>query len=95
MNSGRDAELLAACYVNSLRLAASLGCRSIAFPSISTGAYGYPIAEASRIALTAIRDYVRANPTDFDVIEFVTFSASDEGIYHRVYSEISSPGPSR
>ncbi|HEX3572894.1 MAG TPA: O-acetyl-ADP-ribose deacetylase [Acidobacteriaceae bacterium] len=87
-NGGRDAELLAACYTNSLSLAAELGCRSIAFPSISTGAYGYPIAEASRIALTAIREYVSANPSAFDLIELVTFSASDEPIYQQVYSEV-------
>jgi O-acetyl-ADP-ribose deacetylase (regulator of RNase III) len=84
---GRDAELLGACYANSLRVAAELGCRSIAFPSISTGAYGYPIAEASRIALTAIREYVAANPDAFDLIELVTFSSSDERVYQRAYAE--------
>ena len=88
MNGGRDAELLAACYANSLQLAAELGCRSIAFPSISTGAYGYPIAEASRIALTAIRDSITANPEAFDLIEVVTFSASDERVYQQTYSEL-------
>jgi O-acetyl-ADP-ribose deacetylase (regulator of RNase III) len=83
MNGGRDAELLAACYTNSLSVAASLGCRSIAFPSISTGAYGYPIEEASRIALTAIRDYMATNPAAFDLIEVVTFSERDERVYQR------------
>ena len=91
MNGGRDAELLAACYANSLRLAATLGCRSIAFPSISTGAYGYPIAEASRIALTTIRDFVDANPDAFDPIEVVTFSTSDERVYQQTYSEVFNP----
>jgi O-acetyl-ADP-ribose deacetylase (regulator of RNase III) len=95
MNGGRDAELLAACYANSLRLAASLGCRSIAFPSISTGAYGYPIAEASRIALGTIRDYVAANPDTFDVIELVTFSPSDERIYQHAYNELFAPSTLR
>jgi O-acetyl-ADP-ribose deacetylase (regulator of RNase III) len=95
MNGGRDAELLAACYANSLRLSASLGCRSIAFPSISTGAYGYPIVEASRIALGAIRDYVAANPDAFDLIELVTFSPSDERIYQRAYNELFAPSTLR
>ena len=87
MNGGRDAELLASCYTNSLRAAAELGCRSIAFPSISTGAFGYPIHDASRIALRAIRDYVAANPDSFDLIELVTFSESDHKTYTRAYQE--------
>jgi O-acetyl-ADP-ribose deacetylase (regulator of RNase III) len=88
MHNGREPELLAACYSNSLRVAADLACRSIAVPSISTGAYGYPVEEASRIALHAIRDYVAANPTAFDLIELVTFSEGDERIYQRVCSQI-------
>ena len=88
MNGGRDAELLAQCYSNSLTAAADRGCRSIAFPSISTGAYGYPVHEASRIALSAIRDYVAAHPDAFELIEVVTFSSADERAYERAYSEI-------
>jgi O-acetyl-ADP-ribose deacetylase (regulator of RNase III) len=95
MNAGRDAELLANCYTSSLRAAADHACRSIAFPSISTGAYGYPIDEASRIALAAIRDYVQANPSVFDLIEVVTFSASDERIYQRAYNELFAPAALR
>jgi O-acetyl-ADP-ribose deacetylase (regulator of RNase III) len=87
MSGGRDAELLASCYTNSLRTAAELGCRSISFPSISTGAYGYPVHEASRIALSAIRDYVAANPTTFDLIELVTFSEADYKAYGRACRE--------
>lgn len=91
MHGGRDAELLASCYRNSLDLAHSLGCRSIAFPSISTGAYGYPVEEASRTALAAIRDYTAANPDAFDLIELVTFSERDERVYQRAHSEIFPP----
>jgi O-acetyl-ADP-ribose deacetylase len=93
MHNGREPELLAACYQNSLRAAAELACRSIAFPSISTGAYGYPVEEASRIALTSIREYVAANPTAFDLIELVTFSERDERVYQRVRSEIGAGSP--
>lgn len=50
-----EAELLAACYVNSLRLAEENRLRSIAFPAISTGAYGYPVEEAARIAVESVR----------------------------------------
>lgn len=88
MNGGRDAELLASCYTNSLRAAAERGCRSIAFPSISTGAYGYPVVDASRVALTAVRDYVADNPGAFEVIELVTYSAGDERVYQQAYESL-------
>ena len=54
-----EAELLKQAYRNTLKLAASKGLKTIAFPSISTGAYGYPIEEASRIALAAVKDFFR------------------------------------
>ena len=81
----RDAQLLASCYEQSLTLAFDLGCKSVAFPSISTGAYGYPIEEASRIALGAIRRFVSENPGAIDLIEIVTFSHRDYNAYQRVY----------
>jgi O-acetyl-ADP-ribose deacetylase (regulator of RNase III) len=54
MNNGRDAELLANCYINSLDLAAKHGLSSVAFPAISTGVYRYPKVEAARVASAAI-----------------------------------------
>ena len=89
-HADQDSTLLASCYTRSLELAAEHGCRSIAFPSISTGAYGYPIEEASRVALTAIRDFVAANPDALDLIEITTFSARDYKTYLRAYGEIVS-----
>jgi O-acetyl-ADP-ribose deacetylase (regulator of RNase III) len=86
--NGREARLLASCYTESLRLAVSYGCRSIAFPSISTGAFGYPVVEASRIALTAIRDFVDTNSDCLDLIEIATFSTADYRIYQRAYREL-------
>lgn len=53
-----EAELLANAYRNSLKLAVEKGLKSVAFPSISTGAYGYPIEEASRIALETIKEFL-------------------------------------
>lgn len=85
---GLEPELLAGCYRSSLSLAVEHGCRSIAFPSISTGAYGYPLEEASRVALQTIQKYVREHPETFDVIEIVTFSDHDYRTYERAYSEI-------
>jgi O-acetyl-ADP-ribose deacetylase (regulator of RNase III) len=80
----REAELLAACYQQSLALARELGCRSIAFPSISTGAYGYPIETASRIALDTIRIFLDEHPDGIDLVEIVTFSPRDYDTYQRV-----------
>ncbi|MDQ3907237.1 MAG: O-acetyl-ADP-ribose deacetylase [Acidobacteriota bacterium] len=57
-HGGREAELLAACYVNSLRLAAERALESVAFPAISTGAFGYPREEAARVASRAIREFL-------------------------------------
>jgi O-acetyl-ADP-ribose deacetylase (regulator of RNase III) len=57
-HGGREAELLAACYANSLRLAAGRSLQSVAFPAISTGVYGYPREEAARVASRAIREFL-------------------------------------
>ena len=60
-------ELLARCYRNSLALAREKGARTLAFPSISTGAYGFPIARAARIALSEIEDFLEKNPIPEEV----------------------------
>ena len=56
--SNKDAELLASCYTRSLELACENSCRSIAFPGISTGVYGYPLDEAAKVSLQAIRKWL-------------------------------------
>jgi O-acetyl-ADP-ribose deacetylase (regulator of RNase III) len=76
----REDELLRACYVNSLNLAEQLGLKSIAFPSISTGAYGFPIRRAAQIATSVVRDYLSAS-TEIREIRFVCFSKSDYDVY--------------
>jgi O-acetyl-ADP-ribose deacetylase len=88
LHGGEEATLLASCYTRSLELAVKHGCRSIAFPSISTGAYGYPIEHASRVALTVIREFVEAHPDSLDLIEITTFSAHDHQTYLRAYGEV-------
>jgi len=75
-----EAALLRGAYENSLRLASENGCRSVAFPAISTGAYGYPIDRAAPIALgTAIR-YLRSRP-GIELVRFVLFSPGDYQAY--------------
>ena len=85
---GQEAALLASCYSKSLKLAAAHNCKSIAFPSISTGAYGYPIEEASLIALTAIHDFVEQNPGLLNLVEITTFSHGDHQTYQRAHTKI-------
>ncbi|HKZ82433.1 MAG TPA: O-acetyl-ADP-ribose deacetylase [Anaerolineae bacterium] len=65
-SQGSPAELLASAVRNSLRLADEQGLKSIAFPAISTGAYGYPMAEAARVILSAIIEYLRARETTLE-----------------------------
>ena len=57
-----EPELLAGAYRESLRLAAENGCRSVAFPSISTGVYGYPVDRAAPVALATIQDFLKGHP---------------------------------
>lgn len=87
---GREAELLASCYRESLTLARQHGCKNIAFPSISTGAYGYPLEEASRIALKTIREFIRQHPDALETVEIVTFSERDHRIYQQAYEKAGS-----
>jgi O-acetyl-ADP-ribose deacetylase (regulator of RNase III) len=75
-----EAELLRACYVNAMGLAREHGLRSIAFPSISTGAYRYPIDRAARIAVSTVRECL-AGPTTVELARFVCFSDSDLEVY--------------
>ena len=91
---GREAELLANCYRESLTLARQHGCKSVAFPSISTGAYGYPLEEASRIALQTIREFIGEHPDALDTVEIVTFSEHDHRLYRQVYEKVLSAGSS-
>jgi len=76
----REAQLLRRCYARSLEIAIELQLGSIAFPAISTGAYGYPIAAAAHIAVGTVRDVV-AQPTSLVLVRFVCFSDGDWTIY--------------
>ena len=84
-NGGAHGEpgLLQRCYDNALALAVESNLRSIAFPSISTGVYRFPIDRAARIAVGAARSHVES-PTPLQVIRFVCFSAGDLAVYEDV-----------
>ena len=84
--SGRpsDATDLQNCYRNCLNVAKDNGLHSIAFPGISTGVYGYPKKEAAKIAITTVKDWLKAN-ADYDIeVTFVNFSEEDYMIYKRM-----------
>jgi O-acetyl-ADP-ribose deacetylase len=89
-----EGELLASAYRRSLEVAAEHGLGSVAFPSISTGAYGFPIRDASWIALATVADRLRAHPT-IRLVRFVLFSAADLATYAEALDERARHADSR
>jgi O-acetyl-ADP-ribose deacetylase (regulator of RNase III) len=83
-----EPELLASCYRRSLEVAVEKGARSIAFPAISTGVYGYPFEAATRVALQAVADFLSHN-AGIEQVLFVFFSKSDMDKAQRVFEELS------
>ena len=87
-HEGKEAELLARCYENALALAAQRGLSTIAFPSISTGAYGYPRDQAARVVSKAIRDFLARDATIREV-RLVFFSPEDARLFleHQTFGD--------
>ena len=86
-NSG-EAELLASCYQSSLRLAVENSIQSVAFPSISTGIYGYPTEKAAVVALTAIEKFVKQNNAAPPIIQFILFDDATYTCYEDALSSV-------
>ena len=76
-----EAELLASCYRHSLELALKHGIRSVAFPSISTGVYSYPVQQAAEIAVQTARTVIKEHPEAFDEILWVLFDERTKLVY--------------
>lgn len=83
-----EAELLASAYRHCLQLAAEHNCRSIAFPSLSTGAYRYPLSEASRIALSTCCDFLRSTDV-VQLVRFVLFNDEALRVFQSALSEVA------
>jgi O-acetyl-ADP-ribose deacetylase (regulator of RNase III) len=81
-----EPELLASCYRRSLEVADEVGARSIAFPAISTGIYGYPKDDAARIAVTTVKD----TPTALELVRFVAF---DDETHSLLVAAAATPSP--
>lgn len=78
-----EAELLSSCYTRSLELAMENKCSCIAFPGISTGVYGYPIQEATEIALSAVQDFLKKSEFKIEVI-FVSFNERNHEVFEQL-----------
>ncbi len=90
-HGGREAELLSACYKNSLTLAAKHSLGSIAFPAISTGIYDYPRAEAAAVSSRAIKEFL-ASDDSVKEVRLVFFQASDAEVFLNNQEFEESPG---
>jgi O-acetyl-ADP-ribose deacetylase (regulator of RNase III) len=84
-HGGAEAQLLAACYQNSLRLTADRGLASIAFPAISTGAFGYPAAEAAAVSSAAVMGFLEDNQ-ELTEVRFVFFQQRDATTFLKNHS---------
>lgn len=85
-----EEHLLAGAYRESLQLAVEHGIRSISFPSISTGAYGYPVREAAEVALRTALEFMEKE-AGIELVRFVLFTAGDLRVYESVLSKLK-PG---
>ncbi len=83
----REEELLRSAYQNSLRVAEGEGLRTLAFPSISTGASGYPLREGAAVALGAVGSHL-ARESGLEAVRFVLFSAGDLAVYEEALGRV-------
>lgn len=87
-----EAELLANAYRNSLQLAVDHGISTIAFPSISTGVYSYPLEEAAEIAIRTVKDFYKEHVDDLDYVRFVLFDARTRKAYDDAILKVGMKG---
>lgn len=86
--SSKDPQLLSSAYRTCLELCTQHQISSIAFPSISTGVYGYPVEEASRVALKTVKDYLKDHP-EIKLVRFVLFDSKTYSVYEEALKELT------
>ena len=79
-----EARLLSNCYRNSLLVAVENEIRSVAFPSISTGIYGYPVEEAAEVAVKTVKQFIEEHPGEPDLVEWVLFDDNTFDAYNKL-----------
>ena len=82
--------LLKSCYTRSLQVAEENGIRSIAFPSVSTGVYSYPVNDAAIAAVTAVKEYIDAHPEAFDLVMWVLFDSRTKQAYDNALKTVQA-----
>jgi O-acetyl-ADP-ribose deacetylase (regulator of RNase III) len=85
-----EPELLRNCYINSLRLAKERSIKSISFPSVSTGVYGYPVEKAAEVALKAVLDFLEQNPDTFEEVVFTLFDNRTYQAYAKALASLTA-----
>ena len=91
-NGGRskEEEFLASCYFHSMQVALEHGIRSIAFPSISTGVYSFPVELAAKVAVKTVSRFLEDNKNSFDLVEWVLFDSVTESVYEKEVDKLYS-----
>ena len=87
-----EADTLRACYINSLKVAIDNDIRTIAFPSISTGAFGYPVEEAASVAVNAVNEFLIENSDMFDDVYWILFDNYTCSVYDKTIRDIQDSG---
>ena len=83
-----ESEALRSCYIECLKLAAQYNIKTIAFPAISCGVYGFPVDQAARIAIGTAIEFLKTEGSSIDGVSFVCFSDEDYDIYVEVFGEL-------
>ena len=88
--SHNEAVLLGNCYKNSLKVAKEHGIRSVAFPSISTGVYSYPLEQAADVAVRAVSKFISDNPDAIDEVVWILFDAKTKAAYDKALKALEA-----
>ena len=83
-----EMDKLASCYYNSLKVAVDNGIRTVAFPSISTGVYHFPVELAAKIAVETVKRFIEENPDKLDIVEWVLFDSNTFSCYEKQVDEL-------